>query len=41
MEDMLTVHEWLMKGVGGVAVPDYQLLNEAPIRARQALEKSK
>ena len=41
MQELLTVHEWLMKGVGMIAVPDYRLLNEAPIHAREALEVSR
>jgi hypothetical protein len=35
--DMLRVYEMLMPGIRHIAVQDYQLLNEAPIRARKAI----
>jgi hypothetical protein len=38
---MLKVYEMLMPGIKYIAVPDYQELNEAPIFARQMLEKTK
>jgi hypothetical protein len=37
LRDMLEVHAMLMPGIRYIAVPDYQLVNEAPIRAQQAI----
>jgi len=34
--DMLKVYEMLMPGLRYISVADYQLVNEAPIRARAA-----
>lgn len=39
LKDMLKVHDMLMPGVRYVAVQDYQLLNEGPMRAQAALAK--
>jgi hypothetical protein len=38
LEEMLSVYEMLMPGIRHIAVQDYRLVNEAPIRARKALE---
>lgn len=41
LEDMLRVQDALMPGVRYIAVQDYALLNEAPMRARAALALAK
>lgn len=38
IEELLRVIDMLMPGVGAIAVNDYALINEAPIRARRWLE---
>lgn len=37
--DLLKVIDMLMPGVGQLAIEDYRLLNEAPLRAREWLAK--
>jgi hypothetical protein len=40
LRDMIKVCEMLMPGIRYISVPDYALVNEAPIRAREAIEAS-
>lgn len=40
LRDMLTLNEHMMEYVGQMALPNYRLLNEAPIAARAALKGS-
>lgn len=37
LKDLLRAYEMLMPGIAHIAVSDYALINEAPIKARKAL----
>jgi hypothetical protein len=40
VRDLLRVIDMLMPGIGAIAVPDYKLVNEAPIRAYRWLNEN-
>ena len=40
VKDLLRAFDQLMPGLAHIAVQDYAILNTAPIRARQAIEKA-
>jgi hypothetical protein len=39
LRDLLKAYDMLMPGIRYIAVPDYALINEAPINARKALDR--
>lgn len=41
LKEMLEVNDQLMPGIGHISVKDYALINEAPIRARSAINRAK